>query len=75
MIRHGNAREGCIAPEDKVASALPLNYKSNPLQCFDEIPAGKVRRQFGHSTPVVTSMYSLPSSVGIGSPAVLTSSR
>ena len=34
MIRHGNAREGCVAPKDNVASALPLNYKSNPLQCF-----------------------------------------
>ncbi len=43
MIWHGNARKGIVAPEDNVASALPLNYKSNSLQCFDEIPPGKVR--------------------------------
>src|SRR6266571_1147776 len=71
MIWHGNTREGCVPPKDNMASPLPLNYKSNSSQCFDEVSPGKVRGQFRHSVPVVTSTYSLPSSAGIGSPAAL----
>src|SRR5580698_4416652 len=75
VIRHGHAGEWRVSSKDNMTTSLPLDYEPNPLQCLDEIPPGKIGGQLCHQTAAVTSTYSRPSSMGIGSPAALTSSR
>jgi hypothetical protein len=47
MIRHGHAGERRLSSKDYVAPSLPLDYETNPLECFDEIPPETSLGSFG----------------------------
>ena len=74
MIWYDHASEGVGASEDDVAPFLPIDGKSDPLEHFDQLLAGNVRRKLHYRVPVLSSKYSLPASVGTGSPEAIQSS-
>lgn len=74
VIRHDDAGVRVPPPQDDVAPSLAVNGKSHPQKCLHQLLAGKVRRELHWWVPVLSSKYSLPASVGTGSPAAIQSS-
>jgi len=68
VVWNRNTGKRRFAAQDYVASTLALKDKSNSRQDSNEFLTREVRRQLGHRVEVFSSMNSLWSSTGSGSP-------
>lgn len=74
VIGHDDAGVRVTAPEDNMAPSLAVHDKSYAQKDLHQFLAGNVLRQFHRGLLVTSSRYSLPASVGTGSPAAMQSS-
>ncbi len=74
VIRHDDAGVWITPLQNNVAAPLAANNESHPQESFYQFLPGNIRRQFHWCVPVFSSKYSLPASVGTGSPEAMQSS-
>ena len=74
VFRHDDAGVRVAASEDNVTPSLAAHHKSCPEKHLYQLLAGYIRRQLQWGLLVTSSKYSLPASVGTGSPAAMQSS-
>ena len=63
-----------LTTKNYVASSLASEDESDTLECPNKLLPGDIGRELHYRFPVMSSTYSLPASVGTGSPDAMQSS-